>query len=87
MKQHIHDAKDTLSVENQRRALDEKETAIYIKMSRSFLRQDRMNGPRENRTPGPRFVRIGRRIRYLKDDLDKWLEAHAVDREVLGHHE
>jgi len=64
-----------------KRALSEIEAAIYIKMSRSYLRQDRMNGIRENRTPGPRYVRIGRRIRYLRDDLDAWLEAHAVDRE------
>jgi len=75
-KQHIQDA---------RRAMSEIEAAIYIKMSRSFLRQDRMNGIRHNRTPGPRFVRIGRAIRYLKDDLDKWLEAHAVNREVQCH--
>jgi len=65
-----------------KRALSEIEAAIYIKMSRSFLRQDRMNGIRHNRTPGPRYVRIGRRIRYLKDDLDAWLEAHAVNREA-----
>jgi len=82
---HIHNAKKALSLANQRRALDEKETAIYIKMSRSFLRQDRMNGPRENRTPGPRYARIGRRIRYLIDDLDQWLLDHVVEREVPGH--
>jgi len=63
-----------------KRAMSEIEAAIYIKMSRSFLRQDRMNGIRHNRTPGPRFIRIGRRIRYLKDDLDAWLEAHAIER-------
>jgi hypothetical protein len=35
----------------------EKETAEYIGMSRGFLRQDRMNGYRENRTPGPKFFK------------------------------
>jgi len=74
--QHIQDA---------RRAMSEIEAAIYIKMSRSFLRQDRMNGIRLNRTPGPRYVRIGRRIRYLIDDLDQWLTDHIVEREVQGH--
>jgi len=68
-----------------KRALSEIEAATYIKMSRSYLRQDRMNGIRHNRTPGPRFVRIGRRIRYLKDDLDQWLLDHVVDREVPSH--
>ena len=73
MTEHIQDAK---------RAISEAQAAHYLGMSRSFLRQDRMNGQRENRTPGPRFIRIGKRIRYLIDDLDAWLEAHAVDREA-----
>jgi len=70
----------TKSIEETKRAMSEIEAAQYISMSRSFLRQDRMNGIRHNRTPGPRYVRIGRRIRYLKDDLDAWLEAHLIDR-------
>ena len=72
-------------IQNTQRALSEAHAACYIGMSRSFLRQDRMNGIRENRTPGPRFVRIGKRIRYLIDDLDEWLEAHAVNREEPEH--
>jgi len=72
-------------IEQAKRALSEAQAACYIGMSRSFLRQDRMNGHRENRTPGPRFIRIGKRIRYLVDDLDAFLEAHAVEREVPGH--
>ena len=47
-------------------------------MSQSFLRQDRMNGARKNRTPGPNYVKIGRSIRYLKEDLDYWLDSHRV---------
>lgn len=62
-----------------KRGLTEEEAAFYIGMSRSYLRQDRMHGRRENRTPGPRWVRIGRAIRYLKDDLDSWLEQYRVD--------
>jgi len=59
-----------------KRSLTEREAACYIGMSRSFLRQDRMNGHVEGRTPGPAYIRIGRAIRYLKDDLDCWLEQH-----------
>jgi len=56
-------------------ALSEKDAAIYIAMSRSFLRQGRMNGDRENRTPTPPYLKIGSRsVRYLKEDLDRWLE-------------
>lgn len=60
--------------------LTEKEAAKYIRMSRSFLSQDRMNGYREGRTPGPRYMRLGRSIRYHKDDLDEWLSKNRVNR-------
>ncbi|MBM7037425.1 helix-turn-helix transcriptional regulator [Vibrio ulleungensis] len=56
-----------------KRALTEQETATYIGMSRSFLRQARMEGHRKNRTIAPPFIRIGRAVRYLREDLDKWL--------------
>ena len=59
-----------------RRGLSESEAAEYIGMSRSFLRQARMDGKRKNRTPGPPYTKIGRKILYLKDDLDTWLEQH-----------
>ncbi|WP_394244836.1 helix-turn-helix transcriptional regulator [Vibrio astriarenae] len=57
-------------------ALTEQETANYIGMSRSFLRQARMEGPRKNRTIAPPFIKIGRAVRYIKEDLDKWLDSH-----------
>jgi len=60
--------------------LTEIDAAKYIGMSRSFLRQDRMNGIRKNRTAGPRFLKIGRTIRYLKEDLDNWLLQHIIHR-------
>ncbi len=63
-----------------KRSLTEKEAAEYIGMSCSFLRQDRMNGFRLNRTPGPNYVRIGRAVRYLREELDKWLEKNKVER-------
>jgi len=55
-------------------ALTELQAAQYLSMSRSFLRQGRMNGDRENRTPTPPYLKIGRSVRYLKEDLDTWLE-------------
>lgn len=61
-----------------KRSLTEAEAAEYIAMSRSFLRQDRINGHRKNRTPGPPYVKIGRSVRYLKEDLDKWLDTYRV---------
>lgn len=60
--------------------LTEKEAANYIRMSQSFLRQDRMNGYRECRTRGPEFLKIGRAIRYRKTDLDTWILHNRVVR-------
>lgn len=54
-----------------KKVLSEIETAEYIGMSRSFLRQSRMEGNRTNRTPAPPFVKIGRSIHYITDDLNK----------------
>ena len=58
-----------------KRLMTEQETSEYICMSRSFLRQSRMEGHRENRTPAPPFIKIGRSIRYMREDLDAWLDS------------
>ena len=63
-----------------KRCLTEQETAMYIGMSRSYLRQDRINGILRGRTPGSSFVKMGRAVRYLKDDLDAWIERNKVKR-------
>lgn len=65
------------------RSFTEQEAASYIRMSRSFLRQDRMNGFRKNRTPGPNYIKVGRSIRYLREDLDAWLEQYRIERKLL----
>jgi predicted DNA-binding transcriptional regulator AlpA len=62
----------------------EKEAAEHIGMSRSYLRQDRMYGPRINRTPGPPYIKIGRAVRYLTEDLDAWLQENRVEHESMG---
>lgn len=67
------------------RALTENQAATYIAMSRSFLAQSRMDGNRGNRTPAPPFIKIGRSVRYLREDLDRWLDAF-MKLEHLGQH-
>lgn len=58
-----------------KRAFTEIEAATYIGMSRSFLRHARVNGKREGSIPPPSFIKAGKRkIIYLKEDLDKWLD-------------
>ncbi|MFK5949012.1 MAG: hypothetical protein QM500_09630 [Methylococcales bacterium] len=66
-----------------KRAFSEIETAEYIGMSRSFLRQSRMEGNRENRTPAPPFIKIGRAVRYLREDLDIWLTSLTKQSHLL----
>ena len=56
------------------RVLTEQDASSYICMSRSYLRQARMDGQRDNRKPAPPFIKIGRNVRYFKEDLDNWLE-------------
>ena len=64
---------------DKKRSLTEQQAAEYIGMSRSFLRQHRMNGAREKRTLAPGHIRVGTRtIRYLIEVLDAWLEANQV---------
>ena len=58
------------------RGMSEANAACYLGLSRSTLRQGRMDGRREKRAGSPAFVRVGRKIIYLRDDLDRWLEAN-----------
>lgn len=60
--------------------LDERAAAAYLGMSAAYLRADRYRGHVGGRTPGPAYLRLGRTIRYQREDLDAWLAAHRVDR-------
>jgi len=66
-----------------KRALNEQETSQYIGMSRSYLRKSRMDGELTNRTPAPRFIKIGRSVRYLKEDLDIWLDSFYKQSHIM----
>jgi len=57
-------------------ALGESDAAHYTGFSRPYLRRARRDGG------GPRFVQVGRSIRYLVADLDAWLTAHRRDQAV-----
>lgn len=61
-----------------KRGYSEKEAARYIGMSESFLRHGRINGRREGHIPPPQFIKAGKRkIIYLQEDLDAWLEQFS----------
>lgn len=57
--------------------LNEIDSATYIAHSRGYLRKARM-GTFPGSVPGPKFLKIGRSIRYRIRDLDAWLDAHEV---------
>jgi len=62
-----------------RAVFDEPETALYTGLSVSSLRKGRMNGRRDNYVEPPPYLKLGRRIVYLKTDLDAWLMSHRVE--------
>ena len=61
-----------------RGVLSEMETARFLGISASSLRKGRMNGTRQNHLPPPPFVKLGRRVIYLIDDLRDYLEQHRA---------
>jgi excisionase family DNA binding protein len=48
------------------------EAAHRLKLSASYLNKARLTGG------GPRFIRLGRAIRYSVHDLDAWVESHGA---------
>jgi predicted DNA-binding transcriptional regulator AlpA len=58
--------------EQQTRALTEQEVAARFGLSVATLRAWRW------KRKGPRFVRLGRAVRYLPDDLDQFLAVNSV---------
>lgn len=63
------------------RGLNEKQAAQYIGFSSQYLRASRLKN-RKTATDAPPFIKIGGRIVYLRDDLDKWLESHRTEMAV-----
>lgn len=59
-------------------ALTETQTAEQLGLSIATLRAWRHRGK------GPRFVRFGRAVRYLRADLDAFIRACAVDTRSLS---
>ena len=60
--------------------LPDREAAIYIGMSESWLRQSRVSGNPD----APPFLKIGRSVRYLRADLDIWLELRRRRATICG---
>jgi predicted DNA-binding transcriptional regulator AlpA len=68
--------KDKNENESRGRPLRDREAAAFLGVSEATLPTWRCRGK------GPRYVRLGRAVRYLECDLAAYLEAHAVDPEA-----
>jgi hypothetical protein len=67
----------------EQRLLKEGDAAIFLGVSRIFLRRGRSEGQRQNRAAPPPFIRAGRMIRYDLTDLERWIETHRQDVKAL----
>ena len=52
--------------------LMEKDAAETVAIGYSTLRKHRYEGT------GPKYIRIGRSIRYKRIDIEKWLDEHKT---------
>ena len=57
--------------------LNEQAAAYYLGLSVSSLRKSRMNGKRDNHLPPPPFHKLGRRVIYIKEELQAYLSRHC----------
>ncbi len=60
------------------RAVSEEDAARYLGISQSSLRKGRMAGRRRAQMSSPPFVKMGRRVVYLIDDLDSWIVKNRI---------
>ena len=56
-----------------RMALTEKQVAHHLGLSVATLRAWRLRGQ------GPRFAKFGRAVRYMATDVDRFIQASAVE--------
>ena len=59
--------------------LTEKQASEYINQSLSFLRRRRSEGTPPGCTPGPKYYKNGKSIRYRVSDLESWLQEHIKE--------
>jgi len=70
--------------ESHKRTYKEKEAAIYLGISSSSLAKARMSGVICRNQQAPKFIKAGKRVIYLKEDLDEWLNCLPKNRHGAG---
>jgi hypothetical protein len=61
-----------------KRLATERQTADYLKCKPTTLTQSRWSG-RLFGLPAPKYMKLGRMIRYDLNEIDAWLEKHAEE--------
>lgn len=65
------------------RALREQDAATYLGFSASYLRNTRVADMRKAASgkpiEGPSWINIGSAVRYLREDLDAWIDSFRTD--------
>lgn len=59
--------------------ITESDLARTARVSIGVLRKWRREGR------GPRFLKLGRLVRYRIGDVQQWFDARAVDKDLTGH--
>jgi len=59
--------------------LNEKQAAAYLNLSLAFLRRRRSLGTPPGSIPGPKYAKLGKAVRYRREDLDDWLEKYLCE--------
>ena len=62
------------NLDNTKRLFSEAEAAHYLDISKHTLRKQRSDGERENYMPVVPFIQLGRSIKYVKEDLDAYID-------------
>ena len=65
-----------------KRYFNTQEASYYTGWSKSYFDHIRLTGHLQNLTPGPPFIKKGRRVLYDKNDLDTWLKQHRFEESV-----
>jgi len=60
---------------NDKRVLDTVEAADYLNMGIEWLKKTRRTGIINGTIPAPTYIKVGSSVKYLKDDLDKFLNG------------
>lgn len=62
------------------RLLDTKQAASYVGLANQTLNERRVKGG------GPKFCKIGRAVRYKREDLDAWIDQFKSVSSLAEHY-